>query len=440
MFSKEYALTRIICFLILAIFSLSTAQAIETLFRLQGSNTIGATLAPALVESWMHDELNATDVTASVTGENEKRIGGRFPDGLRVGVSIAAHGSSTAFRGLAAGSADIGMASRPIKPGEIGPLRRLGDFGSPAAEWVIALDGIAVIVHPANPIKELDMATLADIFSGRIQNWRELGGRPGPIHVHARDHKSGTWDTFRHLVLGKRTLVAGARRFESNARLSDAVSRDTLAIGFVGLPYVRHSRALAIAAGRARARLPTRFNVETESYALTRRLYLYARPQLANGPARDFLDYVISAAGQETVAGSGFVAQVVRPLNVTVPATCPAAFRELVARARRLSVDFRFRQEGLELDSRARRDLDRVANFLRHHPDLRKVMLFGFSEDSHLPMHNLALSEDRADAVERALRRRGVVVHHVRGFGACNMVADTRDLGRNRRVEIWIAP
>ncbi len=417
------------------------ARADEVLFRMQGSNTIGANLGPALVERWLRDELKAVDLRIKVTAENEKRISGRLPDGRRVAVDVAAHGSSTAFRGLASGEADIGMASRPIKDAEIARLRRIGDFASPMAEWVIALDGIAVIVHPDNPLAGLDLATLADVFSGQIRNWRALGGRPGPIHVYARDDKSGTWDTFRHLVLGKRRpLIASARRFESNAELSDAVARDPNAIGFVGLPYVRRSRALPVAAGRARARLPTRFNVETESYALTRRLYLYASPDLDNAAARDFLDYAISIEGQVVAAGVGFVAQTVRPLTVTVPETCPDVLRELVAGARRLSVDFRFRREGLALDSRALRDLDRVADYLRHNRHVQKVMLFGFSEDSRLPMHNLALSEDRADAVERALRERGVTVHHVRGFGACNLVADTRDLGRNRRVEVWIQP
>lgn len=417
------------------------AGADETLFRLQGSNTIGASLAPALVERWLRDELKATALRVEVTGRNEKRVSGRLPDGRRVSVPIAAHGSSTAFQGLLAGEADIGMASRPIKDREIVRLAALGDFGRPAAEWVIALDGIAVIVHPDNPLASLDLDTLAQVFSGRIRNWRELGGRPGPIRVLARDDKSGTWDTFRHLVLGKQhRLVASARRFESNARLSDAVAADPRAIGFVGLPYVRRSRALPVAAGRASARLPSRFNVETESYALTRRLYLYASPRLDNAEARDFLEYAIGPAGQAVVAASGFVAQVVRPLTVVVPASCPPEFRRLVTGARRLSVDFRFRREGLGLDSRALRDLDRVARYLQRNHHVRKVMLFGFSEDSRLPMHNLALSEDRADAVERALRERGVTVHHVRGFGACNLVADTRDLGRNRRVEVWIQP
>lgn len=412
----------------------------EILFRMHGSNTIGASLGPALAIDYLRQQLGARQLRYLPDPQpQEGRVSGILPDGSQVEIEIQAHGSSTAFRDLKAGLADIGMASRPIKAGEITMLAKRGDFANPAAENVIGLDGIAVIVPRSNPVKQLSIPQLASIFSGRIRSWRELGIGAGEIHVYARDDNSGTYDTFKHLVLGKQfRLNADARRYESNARLSDDVARDPQGIGFVGLPYVRQSRAVPIAAGSGKARYPSVFNVATEDYALSRRLFLYAAPATASPRVQKFLGFVHSPAGQDVVRKTGFVSQNLQALPVKTGAAYPAEYRDFVRGARRLSVNFRFRKDSLKLDSRAARDLDRVATWVHNHPEVTQVMLFGFSEDARIPIHNISLSEVRADLVERELHKRGVTVHHIRGYGAYEAVADNTDKEKNRRVEVWV--
>src|SRR5262249_20205022 len=151
--------------------------------------------------------------------------------------------------GLAQGRCDVGMASRPMSEAERSALAAKGiaDLRAPATEHVIALDGIAIIVHPNNPVGSLSVAQARGIFTGAIADWSAVGGAPGPIKVRARDDQSGTYDTLRHLVLGNAALLPGAARFADSVRLSEQVAADEGAIGFVGFPYVRSARALAIA-------------------------------------------------------------------------------------------------------------------------------------------------------------------------------------------------
>src|SRR5262249_32335289 len=146
-----------------------------------------------------------------------------------------AHGSGTATPGLASGKALIGMASRALNEAELTQLAQqgFGDMRSAENEHVVGLDGIIVIVSPANPIAKLSLQQLRGIFSGAAFDWSQVGGKPGSINVYARDAKSGTFDTFKTLVLdpGKQKLTGTAQRLESSNELSDLVANDPSGIG-----------------------------------------------------------------------------------------------------------------------------------------------------------------------------------------------------------------
>ena len=248
----------------------SPASGGETILRLSGSNTIGSELVPALAQAFLK-QLGASDarIVPGANGE-EKTVEGTLPgNSVPSLIQIQAHGSATAFTALADASADIGMASRKINPGEISRLSSLGDMTSPASEHILGLDGIAVIVNQANPATSLTKGELAKIFSGATTTWPAGGA----IKIYARDDKSGTFDTFKSLVLGGTSLASSAQRFEDSAALSDAVANDANGIGFIGLPYVRSAKAIAVAEAGAMPMLPNRFTVATEDYPLSRRLF-----------------------------------------------------------------------------------------------------------------------------------------------------------------------
>lgn len=413
-----------------------------TVLRIHGSNTVGSKLAPVLVRQWLASKSYA------VTGEeesalDERRMSARNEKGEALIVEIHSHGSSTAFTDLAAGRADIGMASRPIKPQELATLKSLGKLDQPCCEYVIALDGLLVIVHPNNPLREVRKETLRKIFSGEISDWAKLGAAAGKIQVYARDDRSGTYDTFAALVLNGAPLAASARRYESSDELTDAVSHDPAGIGFVGFAYGHSAKRLAIADEGATPIVPVAFNVGTEDYALSRRLFLYVPEQPQSPLARDFADYVVSHAAQKAVDESGYISQAITLKKVGSIADAPPEYKELTTGADRLSLNIRFQPNQTKLDNKAVRDVERLAEFMaRPENRTRRLMLLGFTDAREtFPYLAMALSVERADAVADYLIAHKLTPHKVRGYGHAIPVADdANEHGRhqNRRVELWI--
>lgn len=412
--------------------------------RIQGSNTIGADLGPALVAGLLREQGLLKVHSERPDTANEQRIVGENAQGHRVIVDVAAHGSSTGFTALKNASADLAASSRPIKDSELADLKSLGDLKSPGAEQVIAIDGLAIILHPQNPLNQLNTEQLARIFSGEAGTWEELGGSGGTIHLYARDDQSGTYDTFKELVLGRRgkTLSSAAKRFESSEQLSDAVSQDPQGIGFIGLPYVRQAKAVAIADGQSQAMLPLNSLIATEDYPLSRRLFLYLPPNGKNPWAQALVAFAQSSNGQAIVAANGFVAQTVHAMTVTPNALMPEGYQALSRHAQRLSVNFRFEEGSATLDNKARQDLSRVLDYIKQRDKAnRHVTLVGFGDAKNDPARADLLSKLRAMAVRRELVKSGVVLREIRGFGAeMPVAANSADEGRirNRRVEVWV--
>jgi phosphate transport system substrate-binding protein len=423
--------------------ALPTPEA-DPVLRIQGSNTIGAALGPALVEGLMREQGLLKIHSEAPDTANELRVIGETVQGRRVAVDIAAHGSSTGFTALKTATADLAASSRPIKDSERADLARLGDFKSVGAEQVIAIDGLAIILHPQNPLHELNTEQLARIFSGEAKTWEELGGSGGTIHLYARDDQSGTYDTFKELVLSRRgkTLSSAAKRFESSEQLSDAVSLDPQGIGFIGLPYVRQAKAVAIADGQSQAMLPLNSLIATEDYPLSRRLFFYLPPNGKNPWADALVAFAQSSKGQAIVAANGFIAQTVQAMTVTPNALMPEGYQALSRHAQRLTVNFRFEEGSATLDNKARQDLSRVLDYIKQRDKTnRQVTLVGFGDAKSDPARADLLSKLRAMAVRRELVKSGVVFREIRGFGAeMPVAANSADEGRikNRRVEVWV--
>ena len=431
-------------FLSLTLLCAITGLATAADLRIQGSNTIGANLGPALVSAMLAEQGLHDIHSVPVIPPNEHSIVGTTAQGQQIRVNVAAHGSGTGFTALAAGLADLVASSRPIKDRELVDLEPLGDLKSPGAEQVIAIDGLAIILHPHNPLDQLNTEQLAQIFSGQISRWEQLGGTGGAIHLYARDDQSGTWETFKELVLNRngQPLSSKAQRFESSEQLSDAVSHDPQAIGFIGLPYIREAKAVAIVDGASQPMLPLTSLIASEDYPLSRRLFLYLPPATNNPWAKALVAFTQSPQGQAIVGQNGFVAQSVQADNVMPGAHMPEQYQALTREAQRLSVNFRFEEGSASLDNKARQDLLRVVDYLSAHGKLDKqVTLVGFGDAKDDPQRAQLLSRLRAMAVRRELVKSGVVLREIRGYGAqMPVAANTEDEGRlkNRRVEVWV--
>lgn len=404
----------------------------EVLLRLHGSNTIGTELAPRLAESFL-TSLGATGVHSGDADAKHRRFVTGELGARHVAVEIFAPGTKVGFSSLAQGRCDIALASRAIEPAE---------QTAPFAEHILGLDGVAVIVHPSNPIRGLTLRQVAGIFSGAITDWAQVDGPPGPIQVYAREKKSGTYETFLQLVMhGRELRWMGVGAYEDSTALAHAVADDPRAIGFVGLPYARDARALALQDGDALPLYPTVFTVSTEDYPLARRLRLYTAAQPKNPLVARFVAMALADGGQRLVEASGFVPLTVRAQAYQPPHEAPRRYVDAVKGAERLSVSFRFKRGSAQLDGKARQDIDGIVKFLSGPATGRRMMLFGFADKSGKETVNRALSKQRADAVATELREHGVVLDAVDGFGsALPLSGDGGDEARerNRRVEVWV--
>lgn len=412
------------------------------LLRIHGSNTIGANLAPELVKSWLTSK-GYKIVSNKIMAKEERHISA-IKSGHELNVEIHAHGSSTSFKDFATGKTDIGMSSRPIKQKEIKKLSALGTLDSRESEYVIALDGLPIIVHKNNPLTQLSKDTVRKIFSGQINNWSQLGLSKGAINIYARDDKSGTYDTFKSLVLGKKTpLAKGAKRFESNALLSDEVAKDPNGIGFVGLAYVQDSKVLAISDTETRALIPGTFSVATEDYVLSRRLLMYIPEVNLHPLAKEFVKFAASKESDQIVKEIGFVSQEIKGYRVTIPSSAPEEYRQLTTGAVRLSLNVRFKSGSIYLDNKAVRDVERLVDYFKQPENKsRKFLLFGFSDKNEvIPYMSESFSVSRADAVADYLSKYKIHPVRVRGYGPKLPVSNNetkKGRYKNRRVEIWM--
>ncbi|MBY6190537.1 phosphate ABC transporter substrate-binding protein [Microbulbifer agarilyticus] len=410
------------------------------LFRMTGSNTVGADLAPALVKQYLRS-LGATDINQRTQGEKHW-IDARLQN-ERVVVPIIALGSSTGFKALNGDTADIGMASRRVKTKEVEMLARFGDFTGPQAEHVIGLDALVIAVHKDNPIKRLSLAQLAQIYRGEIRNWAQLGGDDLPIRPLHRDIESGTRATFDSEVFGgSRPAKTFVYEVSGNHETRGLVLRDRAAIGYLPFADATGLHKVAIKSGELAAVVPDRGIIATEDFPLTRRLYLYRNPGRYNPQVDAFMHFAESHAGQQIVEDIGFINLTPVALQMAPFANAPENYRALMESGSRLSISFRFANGSTELDNRALRDLHRLQDYMaqEENRDL-SLTLVGFSDRKSNETISDLISRFRALKVQGALLRdHQMGDSQIMSVGAfAPLTADSKQGPvKNSRVEVWI--
>ncbi len=426
---------------ILLIAALLAVPAVAEEIRLHGSNTLGAKLAPSLVDAYARSR-GYVGVESVETAALEFEVTGKKGDSEFRG-QVRAHGTNTGYADLVSGQADVWMASRPANQTEIDGAAAIGDLTAAAQEHVIALDGLAIIVHPDNTLERLDLSRIRDAFAGRITNWSQLGGPNRPIVLYGRDDKSGTFDSFKSMVLSDgATLSPTTTRFESSGELEARVAKDPDALGFVGFSYVKASKPLAVFAGSTLPLKPDSLSVATEDYLLARRLYFYTRSD-ASQEVLDFVDFVQSEQGQAVVAQTGFVAQNIFLADAHPVPGNPDAYYDVVQGTERLSLNFRFRPQSSTLDSRAMRDVDRLSEFMKQPQNRGKQLrLAAFAlHGSGAKIMTSLMVNDRVDFLAQVLAVKGVPTHMSRAFvgGVAVAPLDRPEArARNERVEVWL--
>jgi phosphate transport system substrate-binding protein len=182
-------------------------------------------------------------------------------------------------------------------------------FKAKPNEHKVALDGISIYVSEGNPVKELTMAQLGEIFTGKITNWKEVGGADAAITLYSRENSSGTYEFFKEHVLAKNDFAASAQTMPGTAAVLQAVAKDANGIGYGGAAYGAGAKALPVKKdATSPAVSASEATVQSGDYPVSRALYIYVNPKIETGALADYLKWVESEEGQKVVKDVGYFA------------------------------------------------------------------------------------------------------------------------------------
>ena len=215
-------------------------------------------------------------------------------------ISVAGTGSGDGVKAIIDGTADIGNASRDMKDKE---KKMAKAKGVTPVRHTVALDCIVPIVHPSNPVSDLSQAQLKDIFTGKIKNWKDVGGSDKPIIVVSRDSSSGTFEVWNHLVLEKEKVRPDAQLQASNGAVAQTVAGNKYALGYVGIGYLNPK----LKGLKVNGVMASPATAKDMSYPVARALYMFTQGE-PKGQVKAFLDWIKSPEGQKIAEGEGFVA------------------------------------------------------------------------------------------------------------------------------------
>jgi len=219
-------------------------------------------------------------------------------------IQVTGGGSGTGISALINGTTDICNASRPMKPSERDKLKQR--YGSPGVEIKAARDGLAVYVNEASPVTELSIEQIRGVYTGRITNWKELGGPDQRIIVYGRENNSGTYVYFKDFVLEGADYAASMQSMPGTSAVVNAVAKDRAGIGYGGAAYgkgIREVKVKAEAGGTGYA--PTLENIRSGNYPVTRFLYMYVKNR-PTGALKEYIDWILGDEGQKIVNEVGY--------------------------------------------------------------------------------------------------------------------------------------
>jgi phosphate transport system substrate-binding protein len=219
-------------------------------------------------------------------------------------LQVTGGGSGTGISALINGTTDICQASREMKAEEKRSLKE--KYKSDAVEIPVARDGLSVYVNASNPVKQLTMDQLRLIFTGKLPNWKELGGKDAKIVVYSRENSSGTYVFFKEHVLKNADYTARAQSMPGTAAVVNAVAKDKNAIGYGGAAYAKGIFVVPVKKDESSpAVTPDLAHVQDGSYPLSRPLFFYLREKPA-ADVKAFIDWVLSTEGQDVVTRVGY--------------------------------------------------------------------------------------------------------------------------------------
>ena len=217
---------------------------------------------------------------------------GKHPE---VKIQVTGGGTGVGFAALQNQTTDLCDASRKAKAAEIANCMK------------VALDGLSIYVNAENPVKELTVAQVGDMFSGKIKNWKEVGGADMPVTLYSRENSSGTYDFFKEHVLEGKDFAANAQTMPGTAAILQAIGKDKTGIGYGGAGYGAGAKHLAMKKDESSPAIePSEETVVNGTYPIWRYLYVYVNPALDKGEIAAYLNWIRSDDGQKVVKDVGY--------------------------------------------------------------------------------------------------------------------------------------
>ena len=437
--------------------------------QIAGSSAIGSRLMPFLLEGY-----------AKYEGVKLKSIPGA-PIGMIVNEIVGSDGnivtrvmtnlgnSNEAFKALTNPDTQIGMSTRRVLPAEARRVAKSGggNLIDATQEHVIAVHPVVIMVHPSNPVQAVSLEDLDGIYSGRIKNWSELGGRNEPIIAYGRDKASGIGGVFQQVIFAKsrNKQADSVIVLDTDDQLARSVMTQPSAIGIAGAAFSTGTKPLDIIDQCGITVSPDSFTTKAEEYPIQRRIYLYNRSDNMSETAKGLIDFITTEEADALVKNAGFynlaVEQDTRPyqggrafdvINATQNPEELPLMRELVVDLLsydRLTTTIRFGSGSAALEAKAYADLDELFDYLNGLDYPVELLFTGFSDADGSFAANQGLSYNRALQAANAaevyskgkITNPNGVTFTAKGYGelapvACNATLEGKRT--NRRVEIWI--
>lgn len=262
---------------------LITACLLGTALSVQAQKIKGSDTVLPLSQKWAENFMNKNKANIVVTGG----------------------GSGVGFSSLMQNTTDIAQASRKIKFTE---RQKLKELNKNVTEVVVAYDALAVVINPKNKVDKLTREQLEGIFTGKITNWKEVGGADLKIVPYSRETSSGTYEFFKESVLKNKNYVNGIMSMPATGAIVQSISQTPGAIGYVGLAYInKDTKPVKVSYDKGKTYItPSVENSKNKTYPIVRPLFYYYEAKAAK-TVKPFIDYVLSAEGQKVVAEVGFI-------------------------------------------------------------------------------------------------------------------------------------
>ena len=220
-------------------------------------------------------------------------------------VTVTGGGSGVGISALLEGTTDLAQSSRKIKLDE---KQKLQEGGKSVKEVIAAYDALAIVVHPSNKVQNLTREQLEGIFTGKIKNWKEVGGDDLQIIPYSRETSSGTYEFFKESVLKNKNYMSGIMSMPATGAIVQSISQTKGAIGYIGLAYLNKDvKTIHVSYDKGKTFVePSVANAKNATYPVVRPLFYYYVTS-AESKVKPFIDYVLSATGQKIVSEIGFI-------------------------------------------------------------------------------------------------------------------------------------